>query len=83
MNVMIGPAEFLRHLHEAQGLAIAFRIGHPEVPLHAFLEGLALLMADDHDRPVVEAGEAADDGAVIAERAVAVEFVKVPEDFTM
>ena len=33
-------AEFFRHLHEAEGLPIPFRIGHPEVPLHAFLEGL-------------------------------------------
>ena len=34
-------------------------------------------MADNHDRPVIEAGKASDDRAVIAEQAVAMEFLKV------
>src|SRR5262249_35116779 len=52
------------------------------VPLHAFLQGLAFLVADDHDRPVIEAGEAADNSSVVAERPVSVEFEKAVENLT-
>ena len=38
---------------------------------------MALLVADDHDAFVADAGEAADEGAVIAEAAVAAHFHEV------
>ena len=80
MNVMIGRPNFSASLHQPQRFAIAFRIRHSEIPLHPFFEGLAFLMPDDHDRPVVKAGEASDDGAVIAKGAIAVELEEVPAE---
>ena len=45
----------LGQLHEAQGLAVSLRAGHAEVALDVFLDGAALLVADEHDAVVVRA----------------------------
>src|SRR5690606_26012268 len=57
--------------HEADRLAIAFRLGHAEIVLDAALRIRALFMADKEDGPAPEAPDAADNGRVLAENAVA------------
>ena len=69
--------EFLGQLHQPQGFAIAFGIGHAEISLHPLLEVLSFFMTDDADGPAPERGKSADDGLVVSEGAIAVEFDKV------
>nr|GEU28296.1 hypothetical protein [Tanacetum cinerariifolium] len=76
-----GDAEFFRQLHQAHGLAIAFRFWHAEVAHGALLGVAPLLVADHHARLAVEAGQATDDRLVVRIGAVAVQFVEVGEDF--
>ncbi len=71
-----GQAEFLGELHEAEGLAVALGLGHAEVAGDLFLGVAAFLLGDDHDGLAVEEGGAADEGAVVAELAVAVQFLE-------
>ena len=73
--------EFLGNLHQAHGLAIAFRLRHAEVAQRALLRVAPLLVADDHAGLAIETGQAADDRQVVRIRAVAVQFVEVGEDF--
>jgi len=47
---------------------------------HALLGVTALLVADQHDRPAVEAREAADDGVVVGVHAVAMQFLELVAD---
>ena len=70
-------AEALGHLHQAQGLAVAFRLGHAEVAAHLLPGVAALLVADDHQRAAVDPGQSTDDGLVVAEGAVAGQFVEL------
>jgi len=51
----------------------------PKLRWILFLGVAALLVADDHARLAVEAGEAADDGLVVRIAAVAVQFAEVAE----
>ena len=69
--------EFLGQLHQSQGFPIAFRIGHTEIPFHPFLETLSFFMTDDANGPAPERGKSTDDGLVVAEGAITVEFDKV------
>ena len=80
INVMIGRPKFLRQPHQTQRFAIAFRIGHAKVALHALLQRAPFLMADDHNRQVVEASETAYDGPIVRKSAISVEFLKVPAE---
>ena len=59
-------AETVGKLHEAHGLAIAFRPRHAEIVLDARLGVGALFLADDADRPAAEPAETADDRRVLA-----------------
>src|SRR5438067_1810177 len=69
-----GLAELRGQLHEAQGLAIALGVRHPEVA-RDLLARVAPLLVTDHDhRLPIEAREAADDGRIVAEQAVAVQL---------
>jgi len=70
-------AEFVGEAHEAEGLAVAFGMSEAEVVLDVLLGVVALLVADDHDALLADAGEAADEGAVVAEAAVAAHFDEV------
>ena len=72
-----GQAEPLAELHEPHRLAIALRVGHPEVAADVLLRLGALLLAEDDDPSAVDRGQAADDGGVVAEQAVAVELDEV------
>ncbi len=72
--------ELLREAIEAHRLAVSLGIGHPEVALNVLLGRRPLLLADDHDRPAAELGDATDDRRVIAERAVSMQLLKALED---
>src|ERR1700730_7822417 len=75
-----GLPELRPELHEAQGLAIAFRVRHAEVPRDVLAGVAALLVAEgDHGLPL-EAAEPAHDGLVVAEDAIAVELDEVVEE---
>ncbi len=76
-----GPAELGSHFHEAERLAVALRVRHPEAALLALVRVAPLLVAENDDGPVraavaaaTEAREAADQRAVVREEAVAVEL---------
>jgi hypothetical protein len=71
--------ELLGELHEPQRLAVALGVGHAEVAREVLLGVAAALVADDHHALAVEPREAADDGAVVAEGAVAVQLHPVGE----
>ena len=68
--------ELLRFLGQAKRLAIAFRIRHAEVALHVFLQIAPLGLSDDRDRRLLKHGDPADDGAVIAITAIAMQLIK-------
>ena len=71
------PVELRRHAHDAQRLAISFRLGHPEVPLHFLLRVVALLVADDRHRLAVKPGHPGYQSRIVTKDAVAVEFREV------
>ena len=73
-------AELLGQLHAAQGFAIALGVGQAEVALDLFLGVPALVVADEHDLVPGHAGQAALDGGVVAEVAVAVQFAELAAD---
>jgi len=64
-------------LHDPHGLSVALWIGHAEVPLRPLLDVASLLVADQGDRPAVEAAEAGDERLVVCAPAVAVELDEV------
>src|SRR5438552_681297 len=66
-----GNAEAVRHLHQADGLSIAFGTRHAEIVFEAAFGVGALFMPDDADAFAAKAAEAADDCGVVAEFAVA------------
>ena len=66
-----GNAEAIGHLHQPDGLAIAFGARHAEIMLDAAVGGGALFLADHADRLAAEAAEAAHQRLVLAELAVA------------
>src|SRR5690606_13668895 len=70
-------AEPVGHLHQPRGLAVAFWPGHAEVVLDAALRVRTLLVAEDADAAAAEAAEAADDGGVLAEFAIAGEWHEI------
>ena len=63
--------EVVRHVHEPHRLAVAFGPGHAEIVLEPRVGVGALLLADDADGLAAEAAEAAHDGCILAEAAVA------------
>lgn len=63
--------EAIRQFHQAHGLPVSLGAGHAEIVPDAGLGGGALLMAYHAHRFAAEAGEAANDGLVLAELAVA------------
>ena len=69
-----------RQLHLLERLAIALGMGAAVEALAAFLERVALLMADEHDAIIAEPGEAGADGPVVAEGPVAVQLDELVED---
>ena len=79
-SVTIGPAELRRQLHHAQRLAVALRLGHAEVPVDLLLGVAALLVADDHHRPLLVEREAAHERGVVAEAPVAVQLGELGEE---
>ncbi len=72
--------EFLGHLHQTQGLAVAFRIGHAEVAVLSALGVAALLLANEHHGLAVHIAQAAHHGVVVPAGAVAVKFEEVAAD---
>ena len=73
-------AELRGVAHQPQRLAVALRIRHAEVAQHHLLRRVALLVADDHHRPLAELREPADDRGVLLEEPVAEELLEVVED---
>ena len=71
------PAEALGLLHQAQRLAVAFRVGHAEVAPDVLLDIAPLLVPQDGHRDGIEEADAADDGRVVGEAAIAVQFHEV------
>ena len=74
-----GPAKLFGLLHQAQGLAVAFRPGHAEVAGEIFFQCGALAVADDGHRHPVEPGHTAQDGGILFALAVAALLKKVGE----
>ena len=60
-------AKPIRHLHQADRFAIALGSRHAEIPLDPGLGVMALLMADHHDRCVVEPRQPAHHRMIISE----------------
>ena len=79
-KVKIGRLNFSASLHYPNGLAISLRMRRAEVSVDALLHVAALLGGDDQHFFAVEAGHAADDGGIVAEAPIAVDFAKVGED---
>jgi len=73
-------AEAVRELHQPARLPVALGAGHPEVPDHVLLGVPALLVPEDHHRPAIEAGPAADDGGILPVGAVSGELEEVGEE---
>ena len=74
--------EMIRHVHEPGGLAVTFRSRHAEIVLETAVGVGALFLADDADALTAEAAEAADDGGVVAEAAVAGERDEIADELT-
>src|SRR5690606_41593092 len=55
-----GDAELFGGFHQAKGLSVTFRVGHPEVAELPGLGVVAFLMADEHIALVPDLAEAAD-----------------------
>ena len=77
---MIGSLNLAASFILVERLAIAFGMGAAEEALVPFLEQMPLLMADQHDAMIADAGKAGADGPVVAEGPVAVQFDEVVED---
>ena len=75
-----GQPEALRQFHQAQGLAVALRARHPEVTEDLLLSVPPLLVTDDHDRAPRQPRHAADDGRVVGEGPIPVQFLEAGED---
>jgi hypothetical protein len=67
-------------LHRPHRLPVSLRIRHPEVAVRPLTDVAALLVADERDRPALEAAEARDERRIVAERAVAVQLDEVVEN---
>src|SRR6202022_3524449 len=72
--------ESFRLPDQPQGLAVALGVGHPEIAHRSFRRGAALLLRDDHDRPLVERGRPANDRVVVTEDAITVQLEEIAED---
>ena len=72
-----GAVEFLRQFHEAQGLAVAFGVGHAEVSVLAHLRVDAFLLADEHDALAVNESKSTHHRLVVLHRSVSVELHEV------
>ncbi len=70
-SVITGSFEPVGQFHQANGLAIAFGLGHAEAVAHATRRIVALLMAEDRDRAALEAAEPAHDRLVVGKGTVA------------
>src|SRR5690606_15043094 len=60
-----------------QGLAVPLGMSAAEVALELFLGAAAFVVSDEHALDGADAPEAADDGRIVAETAVAVKFGEV------
>lgn len=69
--------EFFGDFHHPQGFPVAFGVGLAEVPFDSFPGGAAFLMADEGGGPALVKTESGDDGRVVGEAAVAVDFDKI------
>src|SRR6184192_4328403 len=72
-------AEQFREVHEAQRLAVALRMGHPEIAPQVLLGVAPLLMADHHDARAVQPRPPGHHRRVVAEQPVAVQLHEVGE----
>ena len=72
-----GDVEFFGEFHFGEGFAVAFGVGAAEVGGDFFGGVTAFVVADDHALVRADATEAGDDGFVVAEAAVAVEFAEL------
>ena len=72
--------EFLRHAHEAEGLAVPLGVGAAEIPEDILLHVTALLLADDHAPMASDGSETRWHRLVVTEEPVAVQFHEVPHD---
>ncbi len=74
------PAPLFSKTHNAEGFAIAFGIRLSEIAIDALLGFAALLGSDDYHFPAIEARHTGDDGRVVAEATISVEFAEIGED---
>src|ERR1700677_1019785 len=71
--------EFFCDLHDAQRLAVAFGMRRAEVAIDALLHVAAFLRTDDEDFFAVKTSHSANNGGIVSEGAVAMDFAKVGE----
>ena len=76
IKVTIGHVEAGGQAHQAERLAVAFRKGTAEVAGQVRFGIAPLLGTDDHDGFIPDPAQAADNGLIILEQAVAVQFLR-------
>ena len=76
-----GQFEPVRHFHQADRLAIAFRPRHAEIMLQPAFRAGAFLVTHDHHGAVLKTPEPADDGGVFRETAVAGQRREIVDQF--
>lgn len=75
-----GEAEFFGFFHLCECFAVALGVGASEVTGEFFLGCFAFLVTDDEAFAVADASESGDEGGVVSEVSVAVEFAEVSAD---
>ena len=71
--------KFFGELHQAQRLAITFRMGAPEIPHHVFPGVAAFLIRDHNATLLAQHRDSARHGLVVAKQTVAVQLVPIRE----
>jgi len=75
-----GEAEFFGFFHFGECFSVSFGVCAAEVAGEFFFGGFAFLVANDEAFAVADSSEAGDEGGVVGEGAVAMEFAEVSAD---
>src|SRR6185436_17232231 len=69
--------KFVGHFHQAQGFAIAFRVGRTKIALNVLFRVAALLGSDNHHALFADFGEPTYHRFVLRKEAIAVQLMKI------
>ena len=72
-----GNLKFFCRFHQAQGFAVAFRLGHTKIAADFFFGVAPFLMANHHHALAVKTRQAAHNGGIIGKSTVAVQLFKI------